>query len=247
MLSSTLMLGLFFVLFVDTFARPSRGNPVISYAQHLQNFGLSGVRFKSPESKHDASDSPNPFSWPIDNVKRTLDSTGMRNRSSLDALRLALMDNSSNPVETTKSTLVVNETDNPKCYGIRRVAPIANPANCNMAIYELISGGDPDEAVLWSGRQTWSWETCKVELVPRADYAEFLTRGDLAQAAWLIMRNCVTRAHGYRGGRVAVGLPMIFNLKVWASTSSGTANETTSAFQSLLDSPDLSEQEQIQR
>ena len=247
MLSSTLVLGLFCVLFVDTFARPSRGNSVISYAQYLQNFRLSGVDLKSPASKHDASDSLNPFSWPMDNVKRALDSTGMKNRSSMGALRLALMDNSSNPVETMKSTLVVNENDNPICYDSPRAAPIAHPANCNMAIYELMSGGDPGEAVFWSGQQTWSWRTCKVELVPTAEYAESITRGSLARAAVLIKRNCVTQAEGYRGGYVDVGSHMLFELRVWASTSSGIANETTSAFQSLLDSPDLSEQEQIQR
>lgn len=247
MLSSTIVLGLLFVLFVDTLARPSRGNRVISNAQSLQNSGLSGVHLKTPQPKHVASDSSNSFSWPIDNAKRALSGTEMRNISSLDAPRLALVDNSSNPVDTTKSTLVINDSDHPTCYGSRRSAPIANPSNCNMAIYQMISEGDPEEEVLWSGRHTWSLGTCKVELVPRADAEEYITRANLAQAAQRIKRRCITPAHGFRGGYVAVGLSTMFRLKVWASTSSGTVNETTSALSSPLDSPDLLEQEQVQR
>ena len=247
MLSSTLVLGFLFVLFVDTFARPSRGNPAISYAQHLQTVGLSGDHLTSPESKHAASDPTSLFSWPTDNVKRALNGTGMRNGSSLDATRLALMDNSSNQVETNKSSLVVNHGEDPSCFRSRETAPIANPANCNVAIYELISEGDPEEAVLWSEWQTWTFRTCKVELVPRTERAEYISRGSLARAATVTKRLCITQEHGYRGGYVAVGARMMFELKVWASTSSGTANETTSTFQSLLDPPDLLENEQIQR
>lgn len=235
MLSSTLVLGLLFVLFVDTFGRPSREkNPVIPNAQHVRTVGLSGVHLESPKSKHAAPDSTNLFS-------RALSSTKMRNGSSLDALSIPLVYNSTNPVETTKSTPVVKDNHIPICYRSREAAPIATPAHCNTVIYEIILGGDPERAELWTEQMTWSWGTCKVDLVPLAHYNDHITRQSLALAASLIKRSCITTAHGYRGGYVAVGLRMVFELKVWASTSSGTVNETTSAFSSSLDSSVLLE------
>ena len=243
MLSSTPVLGLLVISFVDAFARPSRENPVISYAQHLPTVGLSGVHLESPKSKHPASDSTNPFSRPIDNARRA----EMRNISSLDALRPALSDNSNNPVKTIKSTPVVNDTVYPTCYRSREAAPIATPAHCNIAIYEIVSRGDPEEEEIWSGRKTWIWGTCKVELVPMDHYDEYISRQSLALAASLIKRSCITATHGYRGGHVAVGLRVMFELKVWASTSSGTMNETIPALSSSLDAPDLLDQERIQR
>lgn len=246
MLSSTVVLGLLFVLFVDTFARPSRENPVIPHAQRLQTVGPSGVRLESPKSKHAASDSSSLVSRPIDNARRALSDTGMNNGSSLAALRLALLDNSSNPVEATKSTPVINDRADPTCYGSREAAPIATPADCNEAIYKLI-GRDPEELKFWRSGKAWSSGTCKVQLVPTTVFGEYMRRQSLALAATLIKRHCVTAAHGYRGGYVAVGVGTHFILKVWASTSSGIVNETSPASLSLLDSPDLLEQEQIQR
>ena len=243
MLSSTLALGLLFVLFIDTIARHTHENPVISYAEQLRTVGPPGVHINSTKSKHAASDSSNPSSWPKDNVKRALNSTATRNISSVETLRPALVDNSSDLVEATKSTLVVNEITDPTCtcYGSRTAAPIATPSNCNVAIYEIISAGDPEEGVLWRGQTTWTCLTCKVELVPRAESSEYMTRRHLAQAAAVIKRDCVTPEHGYRGGYIAVGSRMIFDLKVWASTSSVTVNETTSASPHLLESPGLLE------
>ena len=241
MLSSTFALGLLFVLFVDTIVHPSPENPVIADAKQLRIFGPPGVLFNLAKSKHAASDSTNPSSWPKDNVKRALNSTGMRNISSLDELRSAPVNNSSDLVEATKSTLVVDEIHKPTCYRYRRAAPIANPSHCNHAIYELESAGDPEEAVLWRGQETWNWLTCKVELIPRTEYSEYMTRSHLAQVAALIMQDCVTSEHGYRGGHMAVGSRLLFRLKVWASTSSVIVNETTSAVLHLLDSPDLME------
>ena len=237
MLSSTLAVGLLYVSFVDTIARRSHENPVIPYAEQIRIIDPAGVHFNSIESKHAASDSTNASLWPKDNVKRALDGGTMRNIS-LDAFSSALVDNSSDLVEASNSTPVHNEVTDPICYRSRRAAPIANPSDCDVAIYELISAGDPDEAVLWRGRETWSWLTCKVELVPRLRFAEYMTRIQLARAAAFIERDCVTPEHGYRGGFVTVGLRMIFDLKVWASTSSVTVNETTSAFSHLLEPPD---------
>ena len=235
MLSSTLAVGLLYVSFVDSIARRSHENPVISSTEQIRIIGPAGIHLNSTESKHAAADSTNASSWPQDKVKRALDSTAMRNVSSLGALRLAFVDNSSDLVEATKSPPVLNEITDPICYRSRRAAPIANPSHCDVAIHELISAGDPEEAVLWRGRETWSWLTCKVELVPRLDSAEYMTRSQLARAAALIERDCVTPEHGYRGGFIRVGLRMIFVLKVWASTSSVTVNETTSAFLNLLE------------
>ncbi len=241
MLSSILAFGLLFVLFLGTVARPSRGNPVISYAKWLQFSSQSGIHFNSTKSTHAASDSTNPSSWLRYNVIRAPNITKSGNISLLDALRLAPVDNSSNIVEVPKSSLVVNEINNPICYPSRIAAPIITPADCSIAIYELTSAGDPEEAVLWRGRQTWNWLTCKVELVPRAHYPELITRLELAQAAALIKRDCVTPEHGYRGGYVAVGSLSMFDMTVWASTSSVAVNVTTSAFSPLLESPDLLE------
>ncbi len=229
MLSSTLVLGLCFVLFVDTIPHPSHENPVISYAEQLRIVDPPSFHFNSTESKHAASDSTNPSLWPKDDVKRGLNSTAMRNISSSDALTLALGDNSSDLVEATESTLVVNEITYPTCYRSRQAAPIANPSHCYVAIYQLISAGDPEEAVLWRGRTTWSWLTCKVELVPRVESSEYITRAKLARAAAFVKGDCVTLEHGYRGGYIPVGVRRVFYLKVWASTSSATVNETTSA------------------
>ena len=237
MLSPTLAFGLSFVLFVDTIACSSHDHPVSSYAEQLRVVGPPGVHLNSSESKHAASDSINSSSWLKDNLRRALNGTARRNVSSLDALRPALTDNSSDLVEASKSTPVVNDTE-PKCYRLRRAAPIANPSHCNVAISELISTGEPEEAVLWYERVAWTHLTCKVELVPTSEYAEYITRSLLAQVAALIKHECVTFQHGYRGGHVAVGLRTNFDLRVWASTSSITLNETTSAFPHLLDPPD---------
>lgn len=238
MLSSTLAFGLSFVLFVDTIACSSHDHPVPAYAEQLRVVSPPGFNLNSSESKHAASDSINPSSWLKDNLKRALNGTAMRNVSSLDALRPALMDNSSNLVEASKSTSIVNDTE-PRCYRPRRTAPIANPSHCNVAIYELISTGEPEEAVVWHERVAWTYLTCKVELVPLSEYAsEYITRSHLAQAAVFIKHECITSQHGFRGGWIAVGLRTNFHLRVWASTSSITVNETASAFSHLLDSPD---------
>ena len=238
MLSSTLAFGLSFVLFANTIACRSHDHPVSSYTEQLRVVGPPGVNLNSSESKHAASDSIYSSSWLKDNLKRALNGTAMRNVSSLDAPRPALMDNSSDLVEASKSTPVVDDTE-PTCYRPRRAAPIANPSHCNVAIYEIISTGEPEEAVLWHEREAWIHLTCKVELVPISEYAsEYMTRSHLAQAATLIKRDCVTFQHGFRGGYVAVGLRTNFDLRIWASTSSITVNETTSAFSHLLDSPD---------
>ena len=247
MLFSTVVLGLLFVLFIDAIARPSRGNSIIPYAEPLQAIGVSNVQLESPRSRHAASGSSSPVSRPIDNARRALSGTGMRNGSSLDALRLALVDNSSNPVEATKSTPVINDTETPTCYGSREAAPIATPANCNMAIYEMMGRRDPRDIKFWRRSKTWSYGTCKVQLVPRNDHGDCMTRQTLSEAASLIKSHCITAEHGYRGGYAAVGIRMIFDLKVWASTSSGIVNETTPEFSILSDLPDLSEQCQIQR
>ena len=236
MLSSTF--GLLFVLFVKTIARHSHEHPTSSYVEQFRAVGPLGVPVNSAESKHAASDSVNPSSWLKDNVKRGLNDTAMGNISSIDATRLAPADNSSAMIEASKSTLVVNETMNPMCYRLRRVAPIANPAHCTVAIFLLLSGGDPEEAVLWDEHITWTHLTCKIELVPRTEYGEYFTRTGLAQEAVLIKRDCVTSQHGYRGGYLTVGLHMNFDLTVWASTSSITVNETTPAFSHILGSPD---------
>ena len=241
MLSSTLVLGLLVVWFVDAFARPSRENPIISNAQHVRTVGLSGVHLDSPKSKQAGSGSTNPSSRQIGNARRALSSTGTRNRLPLDAITIPLVNNSSNQVETIKSTPVVKDNRFPICYRSREAAPVATPAHCNSAIYEIILGGDPEREELWTERVTWSWGTCKVDLVPISHYSEYITRQSLALAASLVKRTCITEAHGYRGGHVAVDFRMAFELKVWASTSSGTVNETTSAFSSSLDSPDLLE------
>ena len=238
MLSSTLALGLLFVLFIDTIAHRSHEHPASSYAEQRRAVGPPGVHLNSSELKPAASDSINHPSWPKDNVKRGLNGTAMRGISSLDALKLALVDNSSDLVEASKSTLVVNETMNPTCYRRRRVAPIANPAHCTVAIFLLLSAGDPEEAVLWDERVTWTYLTCKIELVPRSEHGEYFTRTHIAQEATIIKRDCVTFEHGYRGGFLTVGLHMNFDLTVWASTSSMTVNETTSIFSNILDSPD---------
>ncbi|KAK0510400.1 hypothetical protein JMJ35_006832 [Cladonia borealis] len=238
MLSSTLALGLLFVLFVDTIARRSHEHPASSYVEQLRAVGPLGVHLNSSESKHAASDSIKSSSWPKDNVKRGLNGTAVRNISSVDALELALVDNSSDLVEASKSTLVVNETMDPTCYRRRRVAPIANPAHCTVAIFLLLSAGDPEEAVLWDVQETWTYLTCKIEIVPRSEYGEYFTRTHLAQEATIIKRDCVTFEHGYRGGYLTVGLHMNFDLTVWASTSSITVNETTSAYSHILDLPD---------
>ena len=241
MLSSTIVLRLLFVLLIDTFARPSRGNLVIPYAEHRQAVGDSDVQLESSRSKHAAFGSSSPVSRPIYNDRRALSGTGMSNGSSLDALRLALTDNSSNPVEATKSTPVINDTETPTCYESREAAPIATPANCHVAIYEMLGRGHSQDVKFWNRSKTWTWATCKVQLVPRDNYGDYMTRQNLRRAASLIKRHCITAEHGYRGGHVAVGMRMIFDLKIWASTSSGIVNETTSAFSSLSDLPDLSE------
>ena len=238
MLSSLLALGLLFVLFVDTIAHDSHKRPGSSYEKQFRAVGPLGVDLSSSEWKHAASDSVNPSSWLKDNVKRGLNDTVMRNVSSLDATRLALVDNSSDLVEASNPTLVVNETMNPTCYRRRRVAPIANPAHCTVAIFLLLSAGDPEEAVLWNEHFTWTYLTCKIELVPRTEYGEYFTRTHLGQEATLIKRDCVTSMHGYRGGYVTVGLHMNFDLTVWASTSSMTVNETASASSQILGLPD---------
>ena len=237
MLSSTLVFGLSFILFVDKIACNPQDHRVSFYAEQLRVAGPPGFHLNSSESKHAASDSMNPSSWLKDNLKRALNGTAMRNASSLDAIRLAPMDNSSDLVEASKSTPAVNDTE-PTCYWRRRAAPIANPSHCNVAIDALNSTGNPEEAVLWHERVSWIYLTCKVELVPISEYAEYITRSHLAQAAALIKRDCVTFQHGFRGGYVAVGLGTNFDVRVWASTSSIAVNETTSAFSHLLDSPD---------
>ena len=238
MLSSTLALGLLFVLFVDTIARRSHEHPASSYVEQLRAVGPLGVHLRSSEWKHPASDSMNPSSWLEDNLKRGLNGTTTKNITSLDTNRLALMDNSSDSVEALKHTLVVNETMDPTCYRRRRVAPIANPAHCTVAIFLLLSAGDPEEAVLFDEHFTWTYLTCKIELVPRTEYGEYFTRTHLAQEATLIKRDCVTSMHGYRGGYVTVGLHMNFDLTVWASTSSMMVNETASAPSQIPGSPD---------
>lgn len=236
MQSSTLVLGLLFVFFVDTIAHRSQEIQVISYAEQLQVVGPPVVHLNSTNSKHAASDSSNHPLFPKDNVKRAMKGTAMRNISSLDTPSPALVDNSSELVEAMKSTSVVNETTEPTCYRSRQSAPIANPSHCIIAIYQILAGGDPDEAVLWRGRETWTWLTCKVELVLRAGRAEYLARAELSQTALLIQRDCVIVQHGYRGGYIWVGLISV--LKVWASTSSVIMNETTSALSHPLDSTD---------
>ena len=238
MLSSTLALGLLFVLFVNTIARRSHEHPASSYVGSLRAVGPLGVDLSSSEWKHAAPDSIHPSSWPKDNVKRSLNGTVMGNISSLDATRLAPVDNSSDLVEASNPALVVNETMDPTCYRRRRVAPIANPAHCTIAIFLLLSAGDPEEAVLWDEHFTWTYLTCKIELVPRTEFGEYFTRKNLAQEATLIKRDCVTSMHGYRGGYVTVGLHMNFDLTVWASTSSMMVNETASASSQRLGSPD---------
>ena len=238
MLSSHFALGLFFVLLVDTIACHLHDHPTAYHVEQLRVIGSPGVHSNSSESKHPASDSINPSSWLKANVKRSQNGAVMRNISSLDALRLAPVDNSGDLVEASKSTIVVNRTMDPTCYRLRRVAPIANPAHCTVAIFLLLSGGDPEEAVLWDEHYTWSYLTCKIELVPRTEYGEYFTRTGLAQEATLIKRDCVISQHGYRGGYVTVGLHMNFDLTVWASTSSMTVNETTSAVSQILGSPD---------
>ena len=230
MLSSILAFCRLFVLFLGTVARPSRGNLIIPYAKRLQDSNQPGVHFNSTKSTYAASDSTNPSSWSKDNVKRAL----IGNISSLDAHRLAPVDNSSNRIKASKSSLVVNDINTPTCYPSRGAAPIASPQDCSFAIYEIISAGDPQEEVLWRGRQTWNWLACKVKLVPRADDSEIITRSYLAQAAAHIKRDCVTQDHGYRGGYVAAGLLMFFDITVWASTSSVAVNELLQHFHPCL-------------
>ena len=247
MLSSTVVLGLFFVLFMDAIARPSRGNSVIPYAEHLQAIDFSDVQLESPRSRHATSGSSSPVSRPIDNARRALSGGGMSNDSSLDALGLVLVDNSSNPVEAIKSTPVINDTETPTCYASREAAPISTPANCHVAINEMMGRRDPHDIKFWRRSKTWSYYTCKVQLVPRNDHGDCMTRQILSQAASLIQSHCITAEHGYRGGYAAVGIRMIFDLKIWASTSAGIVNETVPEISNLSDLPDLSGQEQIQR
>ena len=146
-------------------------------------------------------------------------------------------------IDLSNRSLPVNDNIQPSCWPPRRFAPIANPIDCGVAIDRLIESGDPREFVLWTGRYIWTYRTCRIELIPTSvSSREYMTRSAIGWQAAAVLDQCVTADHGYRGGYIMSGISGVFEVTMWASTTTTSASkgEVMTRATSVAPAPDKS-------
>ena len=119
------------------------------------------------------------------------------------------LSNSSLPAALLADDLAIRQQ--PGCWPSN--PPIANSADCVHAKVNMLLEVpllNRDEPVVWDRAQGWRYRSCVLYLVISWNARDLpihrgtFSRGDIAECAARVQKDCVTREHGYRGGKIAI-------------------------------------------
>ena len=119
------------------------------------------------------------------------------------------LSNSSLPAALLAENLAIRR--HPGCWPSN--PPISNPADCVHARVDMLLEVPllkRDEPVVWDKGQIWRYRSCVLYLVISWHARELpihrgtFSRRDIAECAERVQKDCVTREHGYRGGKIAI-------------------------------------------